>query len=128
MIVSVHDETRGGFDYYEAAGSVPINDDFPTPEYNSVKTELGVPASRAGRPMPAGARMVGHGPMARGTVSTGKPGLWLSSVARAGDPSGMGDSETGTTMLGMFAILVAAGIMALVFSGGEKPHDRERHD
>jgi hypothetical protein len=87
MKFSVHNKLKGGFDYYEAADTVPVNDDHPSPRLASHRTKMGVPATLAGRPLPKGARASGHGQYPVGSVSSGKPGSWLGG---SGLPSGLG--------------------------------------
>lgn len=89
MKLSVHNPIRGGFDYYEAPDTVPINDDHATPELSKFRTKIGVPATLAGRPLPKIARKVGHGDVPVGSVSSGNVGSWSSKLAAA-IPSGIG--------------------------------------
>lgn len=70
MIYSVHNPYQGGFDYYEAPDKTPINDDHPTPSFRG-ESKLGVAATRAARPLPKEARLVGHGDLPKGSISSG---------------------------------------------------------
>lgn len=87
MKFSVHNKFKGGFDYYDAPDTVPVNDDHPAPRLAPLRTKLGIPATRAGRPLPAGARAAGYGQFPIGSVSSGSPGRWGGG---GGLPSGLG--------------------------------------
>lgn len=87
MIYSLHDAVNGGFRYFEAPGSVPINDDHPVPSF-SVETRLGVPSVYAGRPIPARSTPVGAGPKAKGIIVS--PSARQPVAVQSGLPSGIG--------------------------------------
>lgn len=87
MRFSVRNKLKGGFDYYDGPDSVPVNDDHPSPRLRAHRTKVGVPASRAGRPLPSGFKPVGHGQLPIGSISSGLPGSW---GAGGGLPSGLG--------------------------------------
>lgn len=92
MLYSVHNPVTGAFDYFEAQPDVPINDDLPTPRWGSdVRTRLGVPSSKAARPLPPSARPVGSGALPVGLMSSGQTGLWTGT--EKGIPSGLGTDE-----------------------------------
>jgi hypothetical protein len=87
MRFSVHNKLRGGFDYYDAPDTVPVNDDHPAPRLARHRTKLGIPATRAGRPLPSGAHASGNGELPVGSISSGKAGSWGGG---GGLPSGLG--------------------------------------
>ena len=87
MRFSVRNKFKGGFDYYDGPDTVPINDDHPAPRLSSKRTKVGVPATQAGRPLPAGFRPAGHGQFPIGSISSGQTGKWSSG---GGLPSGLG--------------------------------------
>ena len=68
MIYSRWRPDTGGYDYLEAPGTQNINDDLPTPDLPAA-TKIGVPSIEAGRPIPAGAQIVGEGDVAVGLVA-----------------------------------------------------------
>lgn len=57
----------GSYQYYETQDVLPINADLPVPSF-PVTTQIGVPSIDAARPMPPGAKFVGTGWQARGTI------------------------------------------------------------
>lgn len=59
----------GLYQYYEAPGTLPINADLPVPQFSaSDATKIGIPSTHAARRMPPGAKPVGTGWQARGTI------------------------------------------------------------
>jgi hypothetical protein len=68
MIYSRWKPDTGGFEYLEVPGSLNINDDLPTPELRPA-TKIGVPSIEAGRPVPAGAQVIGEGDAAVGVIA-----------------------------------------------------------
>jgi hypothetical protein len=58
----------GGYDYYQTDARHGLGDDLPTPGLVAVNA-IGVPSTTAGRTMPASARWVGRGAIARGQVA-----------------------------------------------------------
>jgi hypothetical protein len=58
---------RGGYAYYAAAERRGLGDDLPTPRLKDVST-LGVASTEIGRPLPLGSKIVGYGPLARGSI------------------------------------------------------------
>lgn len=86
----------GGFDYYATGESRPIGVDLPTPRFSQV-SPIGVPSTEIGRSLPAAARHVGAGPLARGQVAPMQP------------VSGLGALSIGMTELGLFAIATLFG-------------------
>ena len=133
MRYSVHNVFRGGFDYYDGPDVTPINDDQPTPAFDSsIRTQLGIPASLAGRPLPANASIRGHGPTAQGAVSSGKRGSWSNTAARsAAIPSGIGaalglDESTGRLLQAAVGIAGFVGIFYLITFFSDKERKRGR--
>jgi hypothetical protein len=62
-------EPSGGYyDYFEADERPGINDDLPVPSLPPA-TEIGVPSTECGRPLPAGAVHVGAGEWAVGLMA-----------------------------------------------------------
>lgn len=68
MLYSRFNAGRGEYDVYEDSATHPLNGDFPVPRLASDVGGIGVPASEAGRRLPAGARRVGSSWHARGLV------------------------------------------------------------
>lgn len=68
MIYSCFDPARGSYRYFEDSSTLPINADLPVPRFPAPAGKVGVPASEAGRPLPAGAKQVGTGWHARGII------------------------------------------------------------
>ncbi|MFA4971448.1 MAG: hypothetical protein WC683_02460 [bacterium] len=133
MRYSVHNVMRGGFDYYDGPDVTPINDDQPTPSFDSsIRTPLGIPASLAGRPLPPNASIRGHGATAQGAVSSGKRGSWSTTAARNGGmPSGIGaalglDDSTSRMLQAVVGIVGFAGIFYLITRFGDRERKRVR--
>jgi hypothetical protein len=61
-------QDRGEYAYYEDSATLVVNQDLPVPRLPSMAGRVGVPARESGRPLPGGARLIGHGPRARGLV------------------------------------------------------------
>lgn len=78
MLYSVWNQGAGGFDYYEAPG-VEGKVNVPKPTHLRSRT-LGSTPTQAAWPLPAGARKVGSGEVARGRVAAIGGGLSLSGV------------------------------------------------
>lgn len=89
MIYSRWDPATGAYDYYESADRIGLNDDLPIPKMPA-PTKLGVPSVECGRPLPRGARHIGSGENARGSIVppatvqlaaslTGTLGPWLGN-------------------------------------------------
>jgi hypothetical protein len=59
---------RGGYAYFDAAAERRgIADDLPVPRLQP-RSPIGFPSTEAGRPLPAGAKAVGQGKLARGSI------------------------------------------------------------
>ncbi len=58
---------RGGYAYFESAEKLGLGDDLPVPSFRAT-SPIGVASTEVGRRMPAGARLVGYGDLARGSV------------------------------------------------------------
>lgn len=70
MIYSRFVPAKGIYQYFDVPGEDrPINADLPVPAMPRVVNGIGAPAIFAGRPLPAGARLVGAGFHARGMVA-----------------------------------------------------------
>jgi hypothetical protein len=72
MIYSRWKPDTGGYEYLEVPGGHNINDDLPTPELRPA-TKIGVPSIEAGRPVPAGAQVIGEGDEAVGVIAPVDP-------------------------------------------------------
>lgn len=119
MIYSVHDPVSGRFRYFEGGKDVAINDDLPTPRWDSsVRTKIGIPASMAARPLPPGSVQVGEGELPVGMMSSGRPGEW-SGTAKGLLPSGLGAFDSIRPV--PVALLLGAG--ASVLYGAAKRED-----
>lgn len=68
MLYSKWIPDRGGYAYYETAERRGLGDDLPIPRLQPV-TSIGVASTDIGRAMPLGAKLVGYGPLARGSVA-----------------------------------------------------------
>jgi hypothetical protein len=68
MIYSSWRPDQGGYDYFETPERRGLGDDLPTPRMAPV-TALGVPSTSVGRPLAAGARLVGSGAVPVGVVT-----------------------------------------------------------
>ena len=119
MIYSVHNPVTGAFEYWQGPPDIPINNDLPTPRWNqTIATKLGIPASLAARPLPAGSVRAGAGTLPKGMISSGTRGEWVGTK-KGQLPSGMG-SFSWTWSLGPLwpGALVAAGAGGLVALAG----------
>jgi hypothetical protein len=67
MVFSRWRPDRGGYDYFETGTKHGLGDDLPVPQLPA-GTALGVASIEAGRALPAGAKHVGSGAQARGSV------------------------------------------------------------
>lgn len=95
MIYSRWRPDTGGYDYFQAAERRGLGDDLPTPRLKSGK--LGVASTSAGRPIPAGARRIGSGPIAKGVIAP----LDTRGLAMAGLSLSLG--SVGTFLVGGLA-------------------------
>ena len=123
MKYSVHNPMQGGFDYYEGPDVTAINNDQPTPVFDSsIRTKLGIPASLAGRPLPTDAVLKGHGPTAQGSVSSGMRGTWGSSTRGGGIPSGigLGDFSSPSTLQAVVGLGMIVGAFYLMVHVGKR--------
>lgn len=68
MIYSRWRPDRGGYDYFESTERRPLGDDLPVPRLLPMGA-LGVASTDIGRRVPAGARYVGSGELARGSIT-----------------------------------------------------------
>ncbi len=83
MIYSKWRPDRGGYAYYETSERRGLGDDLPIPRLRDVSA-LGVASTDIGRPLPLGAKIIGYGPLARGSVAPlDRSGLSLSGVSGA---------------------------------------------
>jgi hypothetical protein len=97
----------GGYEYLSAPGSQNINDDLPSPELNPA-TKIGVPSIEAGRPLPAGATVIGEGDEAVGIIAPVDPEL---IVRRTRSLAGLGDGMASSTVL--WGAAAVAGVALL---------------
>lgn len=68
MIYSKWLPDRGGYAYYETSERRGLSDDLPVPHLSTVSM-LGAAGTEVGRGVPLGAKIVGYGPLARGSIS-----------------------------------------------------------
>lgn len=68
IVYSRWDPAHGTYDYFQADQSPGLNDDLPVPSLPP-STELGVPSTDCGRPIPSGAEYVGTGEWAVGMIA-----------------------------------------------------------
>ncbi len=67
MIYSSWVPDKGGYAYYETSERLGLSDDLSVPRLRQV-SPIGVASTSIGRPLPPGAKPVGYGPLARGSV------------------------------------------------------------
>ncbi len=84
IIYSRWDPAHATYDYFEAEQSPGINDDLPVPELPSA-TDIGVPSTECGRPLPAGAQYVGTGDWAVGLMAFP---AGTTQLGQSGEPLG----------------------------------------
>lgn len=82
MIYSKWLPDRGGYAYYETSDRHGLSDDLPTPRLRATSA-IGVASTEIGRSLPMGAKAVGSGQLARGSV-TPLDRSGLSGVLSAG--------------------------------------------
>jgi len=100
MMYSCFAPRTGLYDYFESPEATPLNADLPIPRLPAEVNGIGVPSIVAGRPLPAGARIVGRGWHPRGMV------------AQCGrTPMGDADGATGSP----FTLVAALAMMAVAF-------------
>lgn len=103
MITYSRWEPSGGYyDYFEVDQRPGINDDLPIPKLPPA-TEIGVPSTECGRPIPSGARHVGEGELPMGLMAT------PASVERIGSSEAF-SGMTWLAILGIGAAGVGLGI------------------
>lgn len=68
IIYSRWDPSSGLYDYFEGSARPGLNDDLAVPPMPE-PTELGVPSTECGRPLPRGAAHVGSGEFAQGLMA-----------------------------------------------------------
>lgn len=85
MLYSRFDAARGEYAVYEDGAHHALNGDFPVPQLGAEINSIGVPASEAGRRLPAGARYIGHSWHARGLVVNAAPSALGMTQAELGD-------------------------------------------
>lgn len=101
MIYSKWIPDKGGYAYYETPQRLGLGDDLPTPWLRQT-SDIGVASTDIGRALPLGAKIVGYGPLAKGSV-TALDRSGLSGIA-AQPP------ERLALWLGVAAVSVFAGI------------------
>jgi hypothetical protein len=86
MIYSKWLPDRGGYAYYETSERRGLGDDLPVPKLWQT-SGIGVASTEIGRPMPLGAKLVGYGALARGSIvpldRSGLSGLGVTDIPRA---------------------------------------------
>ncbi len=99
MIYSKWLPDRGGYAYYETSERLGIGDDLPTPKLRA-SSEIGVASTSVGRALPLGAKLIGYGKLARGSIvpfdRAGLLGLGSLSGPQQGELLAVG-------LLGLFA-------------------------
>lgn len=74
---------RGGYAYYDSPERLGLGDDLPVPRL-SQSSPIGVASTEIGRAMPLGAKIVGYGALAQGSIApldrSGLSGLGLGIV------------------------------------------------
>lgn len=104
MLYSVFDPQRGLYSYYEGPAHPPINGDLPVPSLPDGIHGIGVPSVDAGRPLPAGAKLVGSGWHAKGIVCGATSAVRLDGL-----------EDMGTASRFAVGALVGLGIWLLFF-------------
>lgn len=94
---------RGGYAYYETSERRGLGDDLPIPRLRPVSV-IGVASTDIGRAMPLGAKLVGYGPLAKGSVVpldrtglSGLPEVTASSLILLG--LGIGSAAVGVALM-----------------------------
>ena len=90
---------RGGYAYYETSERRGLSDDLPTPRLRATSS-IGVASTDIGRALPLGAKLLGYGEVARGSIVPMDRSV-LSGI----------DSTTATQAL-LFSALAAASAVA----------------
>lgn len=104
IVYSRWDPSGGYYDYFEADQSPGINDDLPIPNLPPA-TELGVPSTECGRPLPAGAVHVGSGLWAEGLMAV------PAGVEQLGQSSTLAGASTSWLILGAGAVGLGVGML-----------------
>lgn len=104
IVYSRWDPAHGTYDYFEADQSPGLNDDLPVPNLPAA-TELGVPSTECGRPLPPGAEYVGTGEWAVGLMAI------PAGVEQLGQSYEALDSRSLLMMLGAGVLGVGVGIV-----------------
>lgn len=92
---------RGGYAHYETAERRGLGDDLPTPRLQQTSA-IGVASTDIGRPLPLGAKIVGYGPLAKGSVTR----LDRDGLSGIGGTSGLS-----LALLGLSIISFAGGVI-----------------
>jgi len=92
---------KGGYAYYETGERRGLGDDLPIPSLTPTSA-IGVASTEIGRSLPLGARLVGYGPLAQGSV------VPLDRSGLSGIPEGAGKAL-------LLAAVGAASAVAGVF-------------
>lgn len=100
MMYSVWNQPARKFDYYETTQE-QLGANTPAPKHISA-SKLGVPADHAGWPLPANAKLVGSGDMAKGRIAR-NPRIPSKAL---GAFSGVSRSTVGMVGLGLAAFLL----------------------
>ncbi len=102
MIYSKWLPDKGGYAYYESAERLGLGDDLPTPRLRQTSS-IGVASTDIGRALPLGAKLVGYGATARGSITPL-------------DRSGLGSlGSLGGTNLALLAAAAVASAVVGVF-------------
>ena len=99
------DPSTGDYDYFESNARPGLNDDLPVPQLPPT-TQLGVPSTEAGRPLPADARYIGRGEEAVGVIA---------KSAATKSLSGTGSEMASPWLVGVAAF--AAGVVVAMRFG-----------
>lgn len=66
MIYSRWLPDKGGYEYFETSERLGLADDLPVPKVSF--GEIGAASTSSGRPLPLGAKRIGYGKLARGSI------------------------------------------------------------
>jgi len=106
MRYSKFDEQTGMYTVYEDRSTHPLNGDLPVPALRGAVKNIGVSAREAGRPLPSGARKIGHSWHPQGVIVAAHPRGMLSGLG------GVNDGALGLFWVGGGAI--AGGLLGSV--------------
>jgi hypothetical protein len=103
----------GTYEYYATPGMLAIGDDLPPPKLVPVNA-IGASSVEAGRPIPPGARHVGHGSAAVGIVAP----MDTATLHELGDDGAFGSARSWLAPLGWISF--GAGVTWLAMKWKRK--------